>query len=163
MESCKVVHKTCLTSITRLAVNYSPQRSMSTFLRVVPLAALLCACSHAPQQAAPVPATTREPASPWVWTGKMPYFNQERYLNVSSIHRDGKYIRFLVALEEKNPDGSDRRFTREIVADCEGKVRVELLGAEVFSPSQLKSYYPGTIIGSETQVACDEAVRRNLK
>ncbi len=94
----------------------------------------------------------------------MPFFNQDRYVNTSSIHRDGKYIRFLVGLEQKNPDGSEARFTREIVADCEGKVRVELLGAaDVFSPSQLKSYYPGTIIGSETQFACDEAQRRQLK
>ncbi len=90
----------------------------------------------------------------------MPYFNQDRYLNVSSIHRDGKYIKFLVRLEEKNPDGSDRRSIREIVADCESKMRVELLGAEVFTASQLKSYFPGTIIGSETKFACDEAVRR---
>ena len=84
-------------------------------------------------------------------------------MNVSSIHRDGKYIRFLIGMEEKTPQGNDTRYTREIVADCEGKVRVELLGAEAFSPTQLKSYFPGTIIGSETQFACDEAARQGAK
>jgi hypothetical protein len=147
----------------KFAVTYSPVSTMRILLRVLPAAVLLGACSHAPEQPSPAPTTARETASPWVWTGKMPYFNQERFLNVSSIHRDGKYIRYLIGLEEKNPDGSDRRSTREIVADCEGKVRVELLGAEAFSPSQLKSYYPGTIIGAETQFACDEATRRGLK
>jgi predicted unusual protein kinase regulating ubiquinone biosynthesis (AarF/ABC1/UbiB family) len=91
----------------------------------------------------------------------MPYWNQNRYVNVSSIHRDGKYIKFLIALQAQTPQQTEPAFTREVVADCESKMRVELLGAEAFSPDQLKSYFPGTIIGSETQFACDEVARRN--
>lgn len=93
----------------------------------------------------------------------MPYWNQNRYVNVSSIHRDGQYIKFLVALEEQAPQGASSPFMREVVADCGSKTRVELLGSEIFTPALLKTYFPGTIIGSETQFACDEAARQGMK
>jgi hypothetical protein len=76
---------------------------------------------------------------------------------VSSIHPDGIYIKFLVALKD---DVQEQPFMREVVADCEAKTRVELDEYEDFSSTKLKSYFPGTIIGTETQFACDEAARK---